>query len=496
MAADVCRPPTLGVGVTYVSGLYTLLESAPQLVDVLEVEPQTLWMAERAGEESYVVDEAELRRVRDLPVPKLVHGIGFPVGGTIAPARSHLPELCRTIDLLKPLWISEHLNFNRVRLADREFVTGVLLPPRQTAAGVAAAVRSIREYATATQQPVAVETGVNYLQARHDELPDAEFVAQVAVGADCGILLDLHNLYANEKNGRQTIESFLAGIPLERVWEVHLAGGEERDGYWLDSHCGATPSDLFDLARDVVSALPNLGALIFELFPAYLPSFGVSGVAGELERIRSIWDARSTRRAPAIPPAPSVRLRSQDAIPGPTPAEWERVLGSLVVGREDDSSLAKSLQRDPGLRIMRSMLEEFRSSMIASTLQLTTRLLLLTLSESGVRRLLHDYWMEQTPLMFASSEAIAFRSFLSRRDVHVSYLDEVLDYEVSTLTALIEGRAQRVSFQHDPMTILRPLVEARLPHDCISGSYEIEIVPDGAPPNLNEEVLRAQPALH
>jgi uncharacterized protein len=50
--------------------------------------------------------------------------------------------------------------------------------------------------------PLAVETGVNYLRPRRDELPDGEFMAALAEDADCGILLDLHNVYCNERNGR------------------------------------------------------------------------------------------------------------------------------------------------------------------------------------------------------------------------------------------------------------------------------------------------------
>ena len=62
--------------------------------------------------------------------------------------------------------------------------------------------------------------------------------AAVAECADCGILLDLHNLFANGVNGRQSVEEFIAQLPLERVWEIHVAGGVELDGYWLDAHSG------------------------------------------------------------------------------------------------------------------------------------------------------------------------------------------------------------------------------------------------------------------
>ena len=88
----------------------------------------------------------------------------------------------------------------------------------------------LNKYPSFCQDPFAVEIGVNYLRRRSDELSDGEFVTKVVEGANCGIILDLHNLWTNEMNGRQSIEDFLRQIPLERVWEIHLAGGYEEDG--------------------------------------------------------------------------------------------------------------------------------------------------------------------------------------------------------------------------------------------------------------------------
>src|SRR5204863_1075375 len=148
-----------------------------------------------------------------------------------APEPAELDLLKRTVDFFNPPWASDHLSFNHTA----EFATGFFLPPRQTMAGVEAAAAAISRLRAALQVPLAVETGVNYLRPRTDELPDGEFVARVIETADCGLLLDLHNVYCNSVNGRQPIEEFLDQLPLERVWEVHLAGGFEMDGFYLDA---------------------------------------------------------------------------------------------------------------------------------------------------------------------------------------------------------------------------------------------------------------------
>ena len=66
------------------------------------------------------------------------------------------------------------------------------------------AVAAIRRLRADLGVPLAFETGVNYLASRPDEMEDGEFVAAVAERADCGILLDLHNIYTNAVNGRQS----------------------------------------------------------------------------------------------------------------------------------------------------------------------------------------------------------------------------------------------------------------------------------------------------
>jgi len=250
------RWPSLGVGLTYCSGIDQVLEQCAELIGVVEVEPQTLWRDPGAGD-AFRVDHATVDRLASLPCAKLLHGIGFPVGGTRAPSSRQIPPLLEMIDALEVPWMSEHLSFNQATGPDGAFNTGFMLPPRQTDDGVAAAIRSIRTMADALPIPLAVETGVSYLRPREDEMDDGAFVAEVVEGADCGIVLDLHNIWINEHNGRQPVDRFLNQIPRDRVWEVHLAGGSERSGFWVDSHSGPAPAELIALAREIQVGVRN-----------------------------------------------------------------------------------------------------------------------------------------------------------------------------------------------------------------------------------------------
>ncbi len=148
-----------------------MLDKNAGLIDLLEIEPQTFWR--RQGPTgTLIVDQPLLQSLREQPMPKLIHSIGLPVGGTHPPRSSSL-ELLRRIALeLEVPWLSEHLSFNRIEDESGTWHTGFLLPPRQTLAGAAAAVSSIRTLASSLPMPVAIETGVNYLHPRADELPD------------------------------------------------------------------------------------------------------------------------------------------------------------------------------------------------------------------------------------------------------------------------------------------------------------------------------------
>lgn len=182
--------------------------------------------------------------------------------------------------------------------------------------------------------PVAVETGVSYLRPRADELPDGDFVGRVVESADCGLLLDLHNVYCNSRNGRQPLDEYLDQLPLDRVWEMHLAGGMEMGGFWLDAHSGAIPDPLYAIAERLVPRLPNLKAIIFEIFPSFVPVVGLDLVREQVERLHALWALRAPARERS--PAP-VRLRLEDDARGAaSPAAWERALGRLVIGRPAD----------------------------------------------------------------------------------------------------------------------------------------------------------------
>jgi len=463
----------LGVGITYSDSVRPLLESRPELFQVVEVEPQTTWLKLRNATPSYRVDEEVIDRIVATPGRKLVHSIGTPVGGTVRPDAEQLVLLRSTIEILQSPWASDHLSFNQTP----EFATGFFLPPRQTSEGVRTAVRSIADLQDALAVPVAVETGVNYLRPRADEMADGEFVAEVVEEADCGLLLDLHNVFANALNGRQRLDDYIDQLPLERIWEIHLAGGMELDGFWLDAHSGAIPDPLYGFAEKLIPNLPNLGAIIFEIFPSFVPVVGLDLVRDQMLRLHELWE----KRQPSTERKRTLQSRISPIVyDGAPPAVWERALGGLVVGRPAEGDLAADLSGEPAIRVIQGLVFEFRASMIVGALRMTSRFLMLSLGPKAFRIILNDYCAKTTPQMYAGLEAEEFGAYLRALDLNVPHLAKVVEFELAAMASVVDDKTRVIHFDFEPIPLLRALAESRLPEVIgEAGDYEIAIASDG-----------------
>ncbi|MGH9077815.1 MAG: DUF692 domain-containing protein [Acidimicrobiales bacterium] len=473
--AEATAGGPLGVGLTYWPALDETIEAHQDLIDVLEVQPEMLWYRDRSG-----ADLCDRRMLSDLsarPLAKVVHGVGNPVGGSTAPDRAHTNLVADVVGALGADLVSEHLSFNRAPGPEGSFA-GFMLPPRQTVEGVEAAVRSVRAMASQLSGlpcRFAVENGVSYLKARGDELSDGEFLAAVVSEADVDILLDLHNAFANQCNGRQAMASFVALLPLDRVVEIHLAGGQEFEGYWLDAHCGAIPAPVAGFALDLVGSLPNLRVINFEFLPPYLPRFGPDAIGCQLEVGRDIWAAR--RSSGVRPGAGGVarpratvgagaggagRDNAGERVPASLgPTGWERALAGTVTGPAtgDDEGLGP----DPGLAVLRHLVGEFRAGMVARALTLTTRLLVLHLGEAGTRALMAGFWDSNPPHAFAVEEAEAFVAHLGRCCPPIPHLDEVVSFELALLRAFTDGETATIGFAGDPEVVLGHLARGEIP---------------------------------
>jgi uncharacterized protein len=462
-------PRQLGVGLIYWQGLASLFDE--RTVDVLELEPQTLWeKVFTAGEWRYRVNEALFERVADHPQPKLLHGVGQPLGGLTGDPVAHLPLLREAVRQLQPVWVSEHLSFNRVGGSHGPVETGFLLPPMQSAAGVRVAAENIAAYRRALGRPVAFETGVNYLQPAADQLDDGRFFGEVAEAADCGVLLDLHNLWCNEVNGRARVLDVVEQLPLHRVWEVHLAGGMPLGAYWLDSHSGLVPEPLLDIAAEIVSRLPCLGAINFEVLPEHVDALGLDAVRQQIEQLQDLWRLRPRQVgiAPSLRRGSGQRSYTGDVAEVAEVRAWEELLADRLAARsENAASELDAGGEDPGLGIYRQLIGDARRGNLARALRFTTTALLAHLGSSETRMLLDSYFAQCPPESFPAVEAHHFSNFLrGRADVlALPHVNEVLSFEHGLVKAALFGTSSEVRWTVDPTALFDSLEGGQVPAD-------------------------------
>jgi uncharacterized protein (UPF0276 family) len=104
--------------------------------------------------------------------------------------------------------------------------------------------------------PFALENITYYFELPGSRLREAELLTRIVERADCGLLLDLNNLYVNSRNHNYDPYEFMRALPLERVLQIHIAGAVERDTFIVDSHAHPTGDEVFEYLRFVCEKVP------------------------------------------------------------------------------------------------------------------------------------------------------------------------------------------------------------------------------------------------
>ncbi len=229
----------------------------------------------------------DLRRFAALRdgVPLLLHGIGLSLGSAEGLERARLRQVERAVQALRPPWFSEHIAWTRAAGVDVGHLTPLPFT-REAVEIVARNVTTLRQWIPGL--PVLLENIAYTLPLPGSEMTEPEFVRAVVETAGAGLLLDLENVHANSVNhGGDAIE-YLAALPLERVVEVHLAGGTWDEGLYADTHARPVPAESWALLEWLAPRAANLACVIIERDDE-LPPF--DDLLGEVRRARGILDA-------------------------------------------------------------------------------------------------------------------------------------------------------------------------------------------------------------
>ena len=160
------------------------------------------------------------------------HGVSMYFGSTDPLNREHLGKLKRLVRRTGTPWLSDHLCWGSV---DGRY-THDLLPMPYTQAAARVAARKIREVRDFLEVPIAVENVSSYAEFTVSEMTEWEFLSEVVERADCGILLDVNNIYVSAFNHGFDPVEYIHGIPENRVAQIHIAGHTRYRKCILDTH--------------------------------------------------------------------------------------------------------------------------------------------------------------------------------------------------------------------------------------------------------------------
>lgn len=235
---------------------------APHIERVLAECPPVPWF--EVHSENYFsaggAMHAALERIR-ADYPLSLHGVGLSLGSADALDRAHLATLRTLVDRYEPALVSDHICWGAiggVHLND-------LLPLPCTEEALDLMVSRVVQVQEALGREFLVENVSSYLSFRDAEMPESAFVAELVRRSDCGLLLDVNNIYVNSVNHGFDPHAYLRAIPHASVREIHLAGFLRKDHLpvplLIDSHSRPVAEEvwaLYDEALELCGPQPTL----------------------------------------------------------------------------------------------------------------------------------------------------------------------------------------------------------------------------------------------
>lgn len=226
---------------------------------VLEDRPHVDWF--EAISENYLVGGGaplhHLERVR-ASYPIALHGVSLSIGSTVSLNQRYLRDLKRLIDRIEPAWVSDHLCWTGIEGRNLHD----LLPLPYTEEALHHVVARISRVQDLLGRQLVIENVSSYLSFAASEMSEWEFLAQVAIQADCRLLLDVNNVYVSSINHAFDASAYLAALPADRVQQIHLAGHEDHGDYIIDTHDAPVAAAVWDLYREAVGRFGNVATMI------------------------------------------------------------------------------------------------------------------------------------------------------------------------------------------------------------------------------------------
>ncbi len=251
--------PDLGLGVGLRKDHFGhILENWP-VVDWFEIVSENFMDTE--GRPLYVLDQIAEH------YPIVMHGVSMSIGSTDPVNFEYLGKLKALAERVDAVWLGDHVCWTGVA-----GLNGHDLYPipynEETLDFLVERIRIVQDF---LERPLILENPSTYLTFTSSTMCEEEFLTRMADEADCGLLLDVNNVYVTCRNHNLDPLKYLDGIPYERVVQIHLAGHTDKGTHCIDTHDGRVIEPVWELYAETLRHSGSTATLLE--WDAKIPSF-------------------------------------------------------------------------------------------------------------------------------------------------------------------------------------------------------------------------------
>ncbi len=212
--------------------------------------------------------------------PVTLHGVGMSLGGVDPLDWDYIQRVRELAARTGARAISEHLAFT----SHAGMHSQDLLPLPWTEASLAHCATRIASVQDFLGERILLENISTYIEYHAAELTEGQFLTELCARTQCGLLLDINNVYVNAVNHNRDAMDLLTAIPWQRVEEIHLAGYEKSGALLIDTHGSQVSDAVITLFERVIDRAPAAPVLLE--WDTQLPDWNT--LWNETQRIKSV----------------------------------------------------------------------------------------------------------------------------------------------------------------------------------------------------------------
>ena len=273
----------LGVGLRSVHFPH-ILQNHPA-VDWFEIISENFM--DSGGRPRYVLDQIAER------YPIVMHGVSLSIGSTDPLNFEYLRKLKRLAADVKARWVSDHLCWTGVLGKNSHDLLPVPLN-EQTLTHVIERIRIVQDV---MERPFVLENPSSYVTFAASTMSEWEFISRMAEEADCGLLLDVNNVFVSSVNHEFDPFEYVRSVPHHRVVQCHLAGHTDCGTYRIDTHDGEVINPVWNLYRLAHELTGGMSTLLE--WDAKIPPFEV--VHAEVLKAKNFMGSELSPQSFAVP---------------------------------------------------------------------------------------------------------------------------------------------------------------------------------------------------